>query len=651
MKKQLITSLFILFLIHFLSAQVTITGTVFLDGEGEAIGANVVVEGDESIGTVTEYDGTFSLLVPHDSVALKISYTGFTTQIISSNQQKSITVILSPDSEVFSEVVVGYNSVRIRGANSIKKRKRKKKNTVSSAIYGNSAGVQISSANGKPGSGARIKIRGVSSINTTQQEPEGTEEYSEIIPNKYISPKKEALSTFSIDVDNAAYSNIRRHIQQMEILPSKDAVRTEEMINYFNYDYPIPTKEHPFSISTELGNAPWNPKHQLLKIGLQGYELQFEQAPINNLVFLIDVSGSMESYNKLSLVKESLSLIISNMRDEDQISIVVYAGAAGLVLPPTKGTHKEVIKKAIKKLSAGRSTAGGQGIKLAYKQAKENFIPNGNNRVILCTDGDFNVGTSSVDGLEKLIEKRRDDDIFITVLGFGMGNYKDNRLETLANKGNGNYGYIDNIREAKKMLVDEVASTLFTIAKDVKIQIQFNPDLVESYRLIGYENRLLDKEDFEDDQKDAGELGAGHSVTALYEIIPKGVKDKDIEKVKKKDINTPDKVLLDPNDIASIRLRYKLPKGKESQLIEERVNTTKQTLSEFSEDFKFISAITAWSLLLRDSEFKGNASIKMVLDLAKNGKGSDPYGYKQEFIDLVKASKKIDFGGTLSAEK
>ncbi len=610
-----------------LFSQRTITGTIFLDGEGEAIGANVVVEGNEKFGTVSEFDGTFSLEVPDDAEALIISYTGFedkTVSIVGINYVEVILIL----SNVLSEVVVtaygieraektmGYTTTTVSGSNlrSIRKnRGRKNKNHY--------------------------------------QEIPSHEEYAHTPSNQYISPKAEAVSTFSIDVDNASYSNIRRHIQKMETLPNKDAVRIEEMINYFNYDYPIPNGEHPFSITTELADCPWNKKHQLLRIGLQGYKMELEQAPLNNLVFLLDVSGSMADWNKLPLVKESLNMMINGMRDEDRISIVVYAGAAGLVLPPTSGLDKQKIKEALHNLRAGGSTAGGAGIALAYKQAKENFIPNGNNRVILCTDGDFNVGVNSVGGLEELIAEKRKDDIFLTVLGFGMGNYKDNRLETLADKGNGNYGYIDDIKEAKKMLVDEVASTMFTIAKDVKIQIQFNKDLIESYRLIGYENRLLNNEDFEDDTKDAGELGAGHTVTALYEIIPFGTNDKISPKVKRKDFKTPKTKLLNESDFATIRLRYKKPKGKKSQLIEQSIGKEKIEQEKMSDDFKFLCAVSSWGMMLKDSEFKGNSSIKLVSQLAKEGMGNDKNAYRKEFLELVRLSKEIDKGGTLNAKR
>ncbi len=346
-----------------------------------------------------------------------------------------------------------------------------------------------------------------------------TEQYDHIQENGYLEAMSNPLSTFSIDVDTASYSNVRRFINGSQ-LPPTDAVRIEEFINYFNYDYPQPDGEHPFSITTEVSTAPWNPAHKLVHIGLQGQQVDKTELPDSNLVFLFDISGSMNDANKLPLLKQGFRLLVEQLTERDRVAIVVYAGAAGLVLPSTSGAEKATILEAIDRLEAGGSTAGGAGIQLAYGQAKENFIPNGNNRIILATDGDFNVGASSDGELVRMIEEKRDDGIFLSILGFGTGNYKDSKMEKLADKGNGNYAYIDTIREAKKVLVSEMAGTLLTIAKDVKIQIEFNPTKVQAYRLIGYENRLLAKEDFTDDSKDAGELGAGHTVTALYEIIP-----------------------------------------------------------------------------------------------------------------------------------
>lgn len=363
-------------------------------------------------------------------------------------------------------------------------------------------------------------------------EPFNTEDYDHIIENDFHSVEQQPLSTFSIDVDRASYSNVRRFIQEGS-LPPKGAVRIEEMINYFDYNYASPTTEDPFALYSEIASCPWNSKHRLVHIGLQGKKISTADLPPSNLVFLVDVSGSMEEPNKLPLVQESLKLLTDQLREDDRVAIVVYAGKAGLVLPSTSGSDKMKIKEAIDELQAGGSTAGGEGITLAYKIARQNMKEHGNNRVILATDGDFNVGVSSDDELVELIEKERESGIFLSVLGYGMGNYKDNKMQQLADKGNGNHNYIDNLNEAKKVLVNEFGGTLFTIAKDVKLQVEFNPARVNAYRLIGYENRILGNEDFNDDKKDAGELGSGHTVTALCEIIPAGVQDTFIRKVDK----------------------------------------------------------------------------------------------------------------------
>jgi Ca-activated chloride channel family protein len=470
---------------------------------------------------------------------------------------------------------------------------------------------------------------------------EDREDYNKITENPYLNPKDEPLSTFSIDVDNASYSNVRR-ILTYGSMPNPNAVRIEEMVNYFTYDYPQPTNQHPFSINTEINECPWNKEHKLLHVGLQGYKVDFKQAPANNLVFLLDVSGSMNNANKLPLVKESMEMILQELREEDRVAIVVYAGAAGVVLPSTSATEKGKIMEAIDNLSAGGSTAGGEGINLAYKIAKENFKKKGNNRIILCTDGDFNVGVSSESGLEDLIEKKRNEGTFLTVLGFGMGNYQDSKLETLADKGNGNYGYIDNIREAKKMLVDEMGGTFLTIAKDVKIQVEFNPKYVDSYRLIGYENRKLANRDFDDDTKDAGELGAGHSVTALYEIVPKGKgKDSAATSLRYQERSTKD---VASEELAYIKFRYKKPDGTKSILMEQTITNANGKLSDATTNYRFSAAVAGWGMLLRNSEFKGNATYEMVYDLGNQAKGTDGFGYRKEFLSLVKTSEVLSKG-------
>jgi Ca-activated chloride channel family protein len=473
-----------------------------------------------------------------------------------------------------------------------------------------------------------------------------TEDYDHIVENKFLAATQNPLSTFSIDVDEAAYSNVRRYINNGSIPPA-GAVRIEEMINYFDYTYPQPQNDEPFTVNTELSECPWSPQHRLVHIGLQGKEIPVQNLPNANIVFLIDVSGSMDEANKLPLVKSSMKLLADQLRPDDKVAIVVYAGNAGLVLPATSGSNKTAIKEAIDQLEAGGSTAGGEGIQLAYKVARENFIKGGNNRIILATDGDFNVGASSDDELVSVIEKERQSGIFLSVLGYGMGNYKDNKMQQLADKGNGNHSYIDNINEARKVLVTEFGSTLFTIAKDVKLQIEFNPAKVQAYRLIGYENRVMAAEDFNDDKKDAGELGSGHTVTALYEVIPAGVKSEFIGKVDELKYQPAKSMtaITGGDEIMTIKLRYKKPDGDVSKLIVHPVTDSHIALTNTSNNFRFSAAVASFGMLLRNSEFKQNASYQQVIQLAKGAKGTDTNGYRQEFINLVQAA------GSLTARK
>jgi Ca-activated chloride channel family protein len=467
-----------------------------------------------------------------------------------------------------------------------------------------------------------------------------TEEYQGIQENIFHDPARVPLSTFSIDVDAASYSNVRRYLRQGQ-QPPKDAVRIEEMVNYFTYDYPEPEGEHPFSVYTELSTAPWNADHQLVHIGLQGRHIPTDDLPPSNLVFLVDVSGSMNSSNKLGLLKSAFKLLTNQLRSHDKVSLVVYAGAAGLVLPATPGNQKQVIVDALSRLQAGGSTAGGQGIELAYKVAREQFVEGGNNRVILATDGDFNVGSSSNAEMERLIEQQRQYGVFLTVLGFGMGNYKDSKMEILADKGNGNYAYIDDIMEAKKVLVNEFGGTLFTIAKDVKLQIEFNPQYVKAYRLVGYENRKLRDEDFNDDRKDAGELGSGHTVTALYEIIPQNSNSdggliKEIDPLKYQDRQRESSTGF-PGELMTVKLRYKQPQGSSSRLITRVVDREPAEISTTSDNFRWSAAVASFGMLLRNSEFKGNATYALVETWALGAQGTDPQGYREEFVKLVQS--------------
>jgi Ca-activated chloride channel homolog len=475
-----------------------------------------------------------------------------------------------------------------------------------------------------------------------------TEDYDHIIENKFLSVKQNPLSTFSIDVDEAAYSNVRRFIENGS-LPPAGAVRIEEMINYFDYTYSKPTGDEPFSVNTEISGCPWNPQHRLIHIGLLGKEISFDNLPASNLVFLVDVSGSMDEPNKLPLVQESMKMLIDKLRDQDKVAIVVYAGQAGLVLESTSGRKKGIIKEAIDKLEAGGSTAGGEGIQLAYRIAAENFIKEGNNRIILATDGDFNVGMSSDDELVRLIEEKRKSGIYLSVLGYGMGNYKDNKMQQLADNGNGNHSYIDNINEAKKVLVNEFGSTLFTIAKDVKLQIEFNPEHVAAYRLIGYENRMLAAEDFNDDNKDAGELGSGHTVTALYEIIPAGVKDEFVKSIDSLKYQANERKKTGNSDeVMTIKLRYKKPSEEKSQLIVHTAKDNQIAISATSDNFRFSAAVAEFGLLLRNSAFKQQSNFHQVISLATSAKGQDLNGYRAEFISVV---EKANILGSVSANK
>lgn len=469
-----------------------------------------------------------------------------------------------------------------------------------------------------------------------------TEAYNSIHENPFVSPQSQALSTFSIDVDRASYANIRRFINDQQ-MPPEGSVRIEEMVNYFNYDYPNPSTQHPFGIYTELTKCPWTSDHQLLRIGIQGKKIDNSQLPPNNLVFLIDVSGSMDEPNKLPLAKQALRLLVDQMRPQDRIAIVVYAGAAGLVLPPTSGSDKSAIMEAISNLYAGGSTAGGEGLQLAYQIAEQNFQKNGNNRIILATDGDFNVGVSSDAAMENLISSKRKSGVYLSCLGFGDGNYKDSKMETLADKGNGNYSYIDSEIEAKKVLLQEMGSTLLTIAKDVKIQVEFNPNLVQGYRLIGYENRLLAAEDFENDTKDAGELGAGHSVTALYEIIPTGISTDLVRKSPTLKYQSSSTNVNNSDELCTIKFRYKRPASEQSvEIVQPQLANRVVAFEQASENTRFASAVALTGMLLRHSNFKGKGSYDMAKQLATQAKGNDTEGYRTAFIDLIGQAKDLD---------
>jgi len=470
-------------------------------------------------------------------------------------------------------------------------------------------------------------------------EPEyNTEEYAHLQEDGFKDVIHDPLSTFSIDVDVASYSNIRRFLTSSQ-LPPHGAVRIEEMINYFSYDYPQPEGKHPFSITTDRGHCPWNEKNQLVHIGIQGKNIPFDQCPPSNLVFLLDVSGSMSSVNKLPLLKSALKLLVKNLRSSDRVAIVVYAGSAGLVLPSTAGNERHKILSALDRLQSGGSTASAQGIRLAYSIAKQEFLREGNNRVILATDGDFNIGVSSESDLVSLIEQKRNDGIFLTVLGFGTGNYKDNKMEKLANKGNGNYAYIDNLLEAKKVLVNEMGGTLFTIAKDVKIQVEFNPAVVQSYRLIGYENRRLNKEDFNDDTKDAGELGAGHTVTALYEIVPVNSESDQKLSVDPLKYQKTKAVNQNSGEILTVKFRYKKPDQDNSILITRTLENNKDIKP--SKNLQFSAAVASFGMLLRGSRYMHDFSYEEAISLAKKSRGEDTNGYRSECIRMMELAQML----------
>ncbi|MCA1564314.1 MAG: VWA domain-containing protein [Acidobacteria bacterium] len=468
-----------------------------------------------------------------------------------------------------------------------------------------------------------------------------TEAYKHIDENPFFEVARAPLSTFSIDVDTASYSNTRRFLRSGQ-LPPKDAVRIEELINYFSYDYPQPAGDAPFSITSEVAACPWNSKHRLVHIGLQGKRMHKEDLPPANLVFLLDVSGSMNSPDKLPLVKSSLRMLAEQLSARDRLSIVVYAGSSGLALPSTAGDRRGEILAALDALEAGGSTNGGEGIHLAYRVATENFIRGGINRVILATDGDFNVGTTSEGELARLIEEKRKSGVFLSVLGFGTGNVKDATMETLADKGNGNYAYIDELQEARKVLGEQLGATIATIAKDVKIQVEFNPRQAAAYRLIGYENRLLRDQDFNDDTKDAGEIGAGHTVTALYEVVPFGqtFENPGVDALK---YQRPAQVSSNANskELLTIKVRYKDPDANDSKLLSVWVADGGAPIESASNNFKFSSAVASFGMLLRDSKYKGDARYTDVTRLARAAAASDAQGYRAEFIQLVERAQTL----------
>lgn len=607
-----------------LNAQSTITGKI-TDEKGVPLqGASIRLKGLNT-STASDENGFYSIQVPDEKATLVFAYVGFDVQEIKVKGKTVINVKLKASTKSLDEVVViGYST-----------QKRRSVTGSVATLSGMVPGISVNSQGYYSGA--------------PKNEDFNREGYDNIKENEFQKVTDHPLSTFSIDVDAASYSNVRRLINEGR-LPTPGAVRIEEMINYFSYNYPQPSNDKPFSITTESAPCPWNEDHQLVMIGMQGKKIDFDKLPPSNLVFLIDVSGSMQDENKLPLVKSSLNLLAEQLRPQDKIAIVVYAGSAGLVLPSTNDKYK--IREAINALEAGGSTAGSAGIGLAYQTAQQNFMDNGNNRVVLCTDGDFNVGASSDDELENLIEKQRASGVYLTVLGFGTGNYQDGKMQKLADKGNGNHAYIDNINEAKKVLISEYGGTLFAIAKDVKLQVEFNPGKIKGYRLIGYENRILAKEDFNNDKKDAGDMGSNHTVTALYEIIPANVADGEelatvdplryqSQKPKKQSASL-------SNELMFVKIRYKKPDEDSSNLMEASVKANSQVASN---NMRFASAVAAFGMVLRNSAFKGGSNYKLIKSLATSSIDSNSDAYKKEFLELVKKAEHLKATAKLELEE
>lgn len=583
---------------------ITVTGIVTDAADGTSITGCSVVNNRSKSGAITDVNGRYSIQAQKGDVLL-FQFIGYKEEKRVVKSAKLDVKMKTDDVALEECVVVGYGTMKTKAM-----------------------------------SGAYVAVCPTAMYDMDTRM--NTEEYDRIQENGFKSVADTPLSTFSIDVDPASYSNMRRFINRGE-LPPADAIRTEELVNYFSYDYPKPTGNDPVKITVEAGTCTWNTAHRLVRIGLKAKEIPTEQLPASNLVFLIDVSGSMWGANRLDLVKSSLKLLVNNLRNKDKVAIVTYAGSAGVKLEATSGGDKQKIREAIDELTAGGSTAGGAGIHLAYQIAKKNFISDGNNRIILCSDGDFNVGVSSAEGLEQLIEKERKSGVHLTVLGYGMGNYKDKKIQVLAEKGNGNHAYIDNLQEANRVLVGEFGATLHTVAKDVKLQVEFNPSQVQAYRLIGYESRLLKDEDFNNDAKDAGDMGAGHTVTAFYEVIPAGVKNEYVGKVDDLKYQKKEKMTLKPtgsDELLTVKLRYKAPDKDVSRKMELPFVDNKG--DSVSSDFRFASAVAMFGQLLRDSDFKGTADYDKVIKLAKQGLNNDERGYRREFIRLVEAAKGLE---------
>ncbi|TWI99389.1 Ca-activated chloride channel family protein [Mucilaginibacter frigoritolerans] len=590
-------------------------------------GVSVKIAG-ASTATSTDAAGHYSINTSAEKASLIFTFVGYESKTVAVGKADSINVYLEPSSQSLNEVmVIGYSSVRKQN---ITGSVATVSPTTVQTLQGKVAGISI---RGNKAVAASPKYIAATPVNATD------ESYKPINENGFNDVKSNPLSTFSVDVDAASYSNVRRFINGGQ-LPPADAVRIEEMINYFKYDLPGPTGKQPVAIHTELSSAPWNAKHRLLRIALKAKTIDMDKLPPSNLVFLIDVSGSMDEANKLPLVKASMKMLVEQLRPKDKVAIVTYAGQAGVALASTAGNEKTIIDNAIDQLNANGSTAGGEGIKMAYRIAKENFMEKGNNRIIMATDGDFNVGPNSDEDMEQLIIKERESKVAISIVGYGMGNLKDSKMETLADKGNGNYAYIDNITEARKAFVTEFAGTLYTVAKDVKLQIEFNPAKVQAYRLLGYEDRMLNKEDFNNDRKDAGDIGSGHTVTALYEIVPAGIKDDyivcvDPLKYQKNDAPVSEN---GSDEMMTIKFRYKLNDSASSKMSLITVKDQPVAFNAASADFRFAVAVAEFGMLLRNSEFKQQSNFQQAISIAKAAKGTDPDGYRSEFVRLAESA-------------
>jgi Ca-activated chloride channel family protein len=619
-----------------------IVGKVTAKDDGLPLPGVTVIVAGTTIGTQTNSVGRYSISVPKGYNKLVFTFVGYQKKEAIIGKADSLNIVMTSSGQNLSEVVVVGYGVQKRSAITGSVQTISPgylAPPVSNQLSGRVAGVMVGKQRGR----ANKTVPAPSQYANTAYAPPvyaNDESYQPIVENGFNNAKDNPLSTFSVDVDNASYSNMRRFINNGQ-LPPADAVRIEEMINYFSYDLSGPKDSEPVAIHTELSSAPWNPAHRLLRIGLKAKTIATDKLPASNLVFLLDVSGSMADENKLPLVKSAMKLLVDQLRAKDKVTIVCYAGEAGLRLAPTSGDKKAKIDSAIDQLSAEGSTNGGEGIKLAYKMAKDNFIKNGNNRIIMATDGDFNVGPSSDGDMESLIVRERETNVAISIMGVGMGNVKDSKMETLADKGNGNYFYIDNITEARKALVSEFGGTMFTVAKDVKLQVEFNPAKVQAYRLLGYEDRMLNKEDFNNDKKDAGDMGSGHTVTALYEIVPAGIKDDysvsvDPLKYQKTNVKT---TTSSSDEMLTIKFRYKQPESMVSKSSQVVVSDNPEELNKTSGDFKFAAAIAEFGMLLRDSQFKQKSNFDQAISLARQGKGEDNEGYRSEFIKLAESAK------------